>query len=96
MIAKFICDDRCRELTSVNEENVCYAVYRKGNEIMVMASSKSNDRKVRFSVDLKQLSGPNVSAGKALFGAEKVQTKNGRFEYTLSPAGSGAWVFYQQ
>ena len=96
VIAGFICDDQCRELASVNEENVCYAVYRKGKEVMVMASSKSNDSKVRFSIDLKKLCRFDSVLGKALFGPEKVQVKNGIFEYILPPAGSGIWVFNGQ
>jgi hypothetical protein len=93
VIAKFICDDQCKELASVNEENVCYAVFRKGKEVLVIASSKSNDKKVKLGIDLNKICGIKQANGNALFRSEKVQVKEGTFAYTLLPAGSGIWIF---
>ena len=93
VIAKFICDDQCRELASVNEENVCYAVYQKGKEVLMIASSKSNDKNVKLDINLNKLCGIKQTNGKAMFGPEKVQAKEGTFAYTLPPAGSGIWIF---
>ena len=93
VIAKFICDDNCRELASVNEEHVCYAVYRLGSRIMVIAAGKDNERKCRLSIDIGKLCGIKQASGKGLFDPEKVAVQNGKFEYVLDPAGSGIWVF---
>ena len=93
VIAKFICDDQCRELASGNEEIGCYAVYRKGKEVLVIVSSKSNDKKVKLDIDLNKLCGIKLANGKAMFSPEKVQVKEGTFAYTLPPAGSGIWIF---
>ena len=93
VIAGFICRDDCRELASVNDEHVCYAVYRRGSELIVIAAGKENAAKSRLRIDMKRLAGIGNASGKELFTSEKVRVQNGSFEYLLPPAGSGIWVF---
>lgn len=93
VIAEYICHDSCRELASINEENVCYAVYLRGKELIIIASSKENTAGSRLSVNVKGATGISNVCGKELFSSEKVHIRNGIFEYLLPPAGSGIWVF---
>ena len=93
VIAGFICRDDCRELASVNDEHVCYAVYRRDSELIVIAASKENTGESRLSINLKKLVGIGNAFGKELFTSEKVRVQDGIFEYLLPPAGSGIWVF---
>ena len=92
-IAAFICDDNCTELCSVNEDNVCYAVYRRGNEVMLIAANKRNDGKSRLNLDLKKISGLDLENGKALFEKEALPLKNGIMNHVFGSAGSGIWIF---
>ena len=77
----------------MNEENVSYAVFRRGGELLVIAAGKNNDRKSRLSIDLNAVCNVKSADGKAMFSAEKAAVKNGRFEYVLPPSGSGVWIF---
>jgi len=92
-IAKFICDDNCVEKQAVNGRNVCFAVFRLKNRVMLIYASKLNDAAASIDVNLKDPSGPALSGGRSLFSGEKTTLKDGVFRKTLAPAGSDVWIF---
>ena len=93
VIAELICGDNCRELASVNDEHICYAVYRRGGELIVIAASKENTEKSRLHLNVEKLAGIGNARGRERFTSEKVRVRDGFFDCVLPPAGSGIWVF---
>ena len=93
VLSQFLGAENCEELFCANEENVCYSVYRKGKEVMVLAASKSNDRKTRLHVDLAKLVPGVIPAGKERIQGTPVRLENGKLTYTFQPAGSAVWIF---
>ena len=53
----------------------------------------NNDKKIKLDLNLNELCGIKLANGKAMFGPEKAQVKEGFLTYTLPPAGSGIWIF---
>ncbi|OQA88642.1 MAG: Carbohydrate binding domain protein [Lentisphaerae bacterium ADurb.Bin242] len=93
LFAKFICDDACRELASVNEQEVCYAVYERKNEFLIIAASKSNDTKTNLKIDLGKFTKTSLKECREFFDGNQVTMDGNVFTMELVPAGSGAWLF---
>ena len=92
-ITGFICHDNCIEKASENDRDICFAVYRLDNKVMLIYSSKLNDKNTSANIEIEKISGLKLSGGKSLFNGKKVILQNGCFQKELAPAESDILIF---
>ena len=92
-ITAFICHDKCIEKASENDRDICFAVYRLDNKVMLIYSSKLNDKNTSANIEIEKISGLKLSGGKSLFNGKKVILQNGCFQKELAPAESDILIF---